>query len=192
MVGVAAVLRSGLFATMTGVQAVALVWWLRLLDGTPSTAVPGLAAPAVLFAGLLATHVLADVAVNDVNLDLPYAGLAAVSATETAAWSGWLALAGAIRGPLGVGVASAGFAALLVVQHTLESNVLRGTSPRGALVEPGAVPSAVVVAGGAAAWLALQGGGTLPVGVPAGAAGVATLAAALLVGQRLLVDHASR
>lgn len=191
-----AVVRLGIIAAFTAVEAAALAGWLRFVRGEPTVSTAVAIGLGVLLVGLFVEHVLTDVVVNGLNIDLPYGSIVLFTVTETVLWAGWLAAAGAIGGLNGVGIAGVGLAVLLVPQHTIEDNVLQGTSVRGRVIDLNTVGFSVVEAIGATAWLALVVRpdlvDTVAPGVDAAVLGLAALVVALFVEHSLGVRYATR
>jgi hypothetical protein len=156
--------RQSLVGLFTVVEVVGLVVWLGLARGTvafePAEQL-GVAAPTaavglgVLFVALYVEHLLTDAAVNGIDLNVPLIAPLVFSATETALWGAWLALAEIVGGLFGVGVAGVVLAVLLVPQHTIEDNALRGDGILSELIDVGTLGFSVVEAVAATAWLAL-------------------------------------
>lgn len=196
MVGLGTALRVGIVAVFTVVEAGALVFWLGQVRGEPtvSTAVAiGLGALAV---GLFVEHVLTDVAVNGVDLELPVVPIVGFTLSETVLWGLWLLIAERLGGVVGLGAALAFLAVLLVPQHTVEDNVLRAQPVLGDLVDLRTVGLSVIEAAGATAWLALVlrpdlVGGAVG-GVDADLVGIGVLAVALFVEHTIGVRFSSR
>jgi hypothetical protein len=193
----------------TAVEALALGLWLGIVEGDVAPAVPAAVGLGVLFAGLVVEAVLTHATVNGTGL--PAAGpTLALSATETALWAGWLAAADAVGGLAGVVAASAALFVLLVPQHTVEDNALRGDGLLSDAFDAGTLGFSFVEATAGAAWLALvrrgetilDGVGVAPPGAavgglplaaePGALVGVAALAALLFVEHVVAVDFARR
>jgi hypothetical protein len=192
-------------AAFTVVQVVGLGAWLGLARGNPQltqfvtdrVAVdPGLVGLGLLFVALVVEHLLTDATVDDAGVGPPWVGMLLVSATETVLWGAWLAVAEAVGGLLGVGVAGVVLAVLLVPQHTVEDNGLRDRGLFSRLLTLGTVPFSVVEALGASVWLALVVEPSLLAEVEAPAdpalVGLAALAALLFVEHNLGVRFARR
>lgn len=197
-------------ASFTVVEVAALAAWLVLVRTEPLGSASAVIGATLLFGGLFLEGLLTQVTVNGVRRSPPTVLIAAFTATETLLWVGWLGLAERIGGPLGIGVAGLALAVLLVPQHTVEDNVLRGDPALSGLFDPGTIGFSVLEAGGATAWLLLVVGvvpvapalaavgvGTIP--SPAGLgisapelAGVAVLAASLFVEHLVGVRYALR
>lgn len=196
MAALLAGVRLGIIAAFTAVEAAALAGWLGFVRGAPTVSTAVAIGVGVLLVGLFVEHVLTDVVVNGVNIDLPYGSIVLFTVTETVLWVGWLAAAEAIGGVIGVGIAGVGLALLLVPQHTIEDNVLQGTSVRGRLIDLNTVGFSVVEAIGATAWFALVVRpdlvGSVAPGFDAAVVGLAALVVALFVEHTLGVRHATR
>jgi len=123
----------------------------------------------------------------------------AVSLSEGLLWVLWLGVAERVGGVDGVLAAGVLFAVLLIPQHTVEDNVLRGAAPFESVVDLGTVGFSVVEAVGATVWLLLafeggQFGGLLATlglgGVDPAAVGLGALALFLLVEHDIGVARA--
>lgn len=145
-------------ASFTLVEIVALVVWLWLVRTEPLGSASGVIGASILFGGLLLEGLLTHVTVNGVKKSPRTLAIAAFTTTETLLWVGWLALAERIGGPLGIGVAGLVLAVLLVPQHTVEDNVLRGERALTRLFDSGTISFSVLEATGATAWLLLVAG----------------------------------
>lgn len=193
----------------TAVEALALGLWLGIVEGDVAPEVPAAVGLGVLFVGLVGETVLTHATVNGASL--PAAGpTLALSATETALWAGWLAAADAVGGLTGVVAASAALVVLLVPQHTVEDNALRGDGLLSDAFDTGTLGFSFVEATAGAVWLALvrrgetvldgvgvalpgAAVGGLPVAAEPGAlVGVAVLAVLLFVEHVVAVDFARR
>jgi len=149
----AGVVRVVLVVLFTGVETVALVTWLALvLDAAPvsQTAAVGL---GVLFVGLVVEHFLTDQAVNGVDLSFPVGAALVFSATEAALWALWLVVAERVGGIEGLVVAGALLAILLVPQHTIEDNALRGAGLLSSLLDLRTLGFSIIEGLGATVWL---------------------------------------
>lgn len=143
----------------TAVEVAGLAAWLAVARGTVETALPAAAAPVLLIGALVLEGVLTHVTVNGFGSRPPVGAILAFSASETVLWVAWLAAADAAGGSAGLLGASALLAVVLVPQHTLEDNVLRGDGLLSELFDAGTLRFSVVEAAAAAAWLALVAGG---------------------------------
>lgn len=198
---IGAVSRITLIGLFTGVETVALVAWLGFVGDAAVASRAAAIGLGVLFGGLVVEHLLTDLAVNGVDFSFPAGSVAAVSATETALWALWLLVADRVGGTEGVLVAGAALAVLLVFQHTVEDNALRGRNLLARLLDPGTATFSVVEAAGATAWLLLvtDGGRVGPLladlglsGVDPAVLGVGVLAVALLVEHSMGVGFSRR
>ena len=145
-------------ASFTLVEIIALVVWLGLVRTEPLGPASAVIGASILFGGLLLEGLLTHVTVNGVKESPRTLIIAAFTATETLLWVGWLALAERIGGPVGIGVAGLALAVLLVPQHTVEDNVLRGERALTRLFDSGTISFSVLEAAGATAWLLLVAG----------------------------------
>ncbi|WP_135820012.1 hypothetical protein [Halostella litorea] len=193
--------RYGLVVAFTGVETLALVVWLAFVEDAVVASRGVAAGFAVLALGLLLTRYLTVIAVNGIDGARLAAADVAVSVSETALWGAWLVVAewvGGLGGVLGAGVV---LAVLLVPQHTIADNALRGCGPFSTLADLQTLGFSVVQAGGATLWLLAARRGDLVapflaelgVGtVEPAVAGAAALAAALLVTHVCAVAFARR
>ncbi|WP_436908036.1 hypothetical protein [Halosimplex marinum] len=189
----AAACRWALVGAVTGVEAAALSVWLALLADASPVSREAAVGVVALAAALLVGHFLVDLAVNGPAVGFPLGRTLAVSVTETALWTGWLAAVAALGGPRGAFVGGVAFGVALAVQHTAEVDALRGAPLGSRLVDVRAVGYSLVTAAGATAWLALETGlaSAGPLADLAAAAGLApgTVGFAALVAA-LVVEHA--
>lgn len=199
-------------ASFTVVEVAALAGWLALVRTEPLGEASAVVGASLLFVGLFVEGLLTHVTVNGVRRSPRTVVIAAFTATETLLWVGWLALAERIGGLLGIGAAGLALAVLLVPQHTVEDNVLRGKAALARLFDAGTIRFSVIEAAGATAWLLLVAGvvsvgpflsavglagveAAFPAGVAASApelVGVGILAASLFVEHVVGVRHALR
>jgi hypothetical protein len=119
-------IRVGLIAVFTGIETAALAGWLELVHGESGLSASFTIGIAVLLVGLVAEHILTDISVNGLTLNFPIRGIVAISLSETILWALWLEIAQAGGGIDGFVMAFAVFAILLVPQHTIEDNTLKG------------------------------------------------------------------
>lgn len=198
-VGVA--VRTVLLIAFTGVETVALVAWLAVVDGVAVGSRAAAVGLGILVVGLFVEHFLTDLAVNGIDLSFPAGKAAAFSVSEAVLWAVWLVIAESIAGPVGLLIAGAVLAVLLVPQHTIEDNGLRGRRLLSAVVDAGTAGFSVVEAAGATGWLLFVRHGDLvgPLLAEAGLAdvapttvGVAILAFALFLEHSMGVAFSSR
>lgn len=140
-------------AVFTAIETAALAVWLVLVADAPAVSQAAAIGLGVLFVGLLVEHVLTDVAVNGVDLSFPVRAGIFFSATETALWALWLVIAERVAGLEGFLVAGVVLAVLLVLQHSIEDNALRGRGLFSRLLNGGTFGFSVLEAAGATAWL---------------------------------------
>ncbi|MFC7070850.1 hypothetical protein [Halobaculum lipolyticum] len=193
--------RSALLVSFTAVETVALVVWLAFVRDAPVVSADAAAGLSVLLVGLLLEHYLTNRAVNGADARFPLGRAALFSASEAALWALWLAVAESVGGVGGLVAAAVVLAALLVPQHTVEDNVLRGERLFASLLDARTVGFSVVESVGSTLWLAavlrprLAAGLLSDLGVggvdPA-VGGVAVLAAALLVEHVIGVSFSRR
>lgn len=176
----------------TAVETVALGLWLAIVADAPLVSTATAVGLGVLAVGLVVEHVFTEFAVNGVSLSFPIPAVIGVSVSETVLWGLWLAVAELIGGVEGVVVAGGLLAVLLIPQHTVEDNVLRGEEPFARVFDLGTVGFSVVEAAGATAWLLFVFHGPLvqPVVQALGLSGVATdlLGLSVLAGA-LFIEH---
>lgn len=196
----AALGRSVLVGVIAGVETAVLGVWLLLVGDAPVVSLATAAGFAVLAGGLVVKFVVSDVAVNGRDATFPGPRAMTVVTGETGLWALWLLIASRVGGIDGIAVAGGVFALLLVAQHTVEDNALRGRPLVETLADFDAVGFSLVQAGGATLWLlfTVRGevlgplladadalvGSHLPVDVASldpGLVGLAVLAAALFV-----------
>ena len=145
----------------TTIEVAGVAAWLALVLGvvplSPGAYGVGVTAAhiglGVLFVSLIFKHVLADVTVNGIRMRNVSPSMLVVAGTETALWALWLYLALTVGGLAGIAVAGVSFALLLVPQHSIEDDVLRGRSQFSRLLDYWTL--SVVEALGATAVLAL-------------------------------------
>jgi hypothetical protein len=145
--------RVTVIGAFTGVETVALVVWLALVDGVPATSTTAAVGLGILAVGLVVEHTLTDVAVNARGLRLPGIGVLVVSVSEAVLWALWLGIVDEVPGLGAFALACGALALLLVPQHTLEDNVLRGRPLLSRFLDPWTFAFSVVEAAGATAWL---------------------------------------
>ncbi|MBX0285259.1 hypothetical protein EGH22_02890 [Halomicroarcula sp. F28] len=180
-----------LMVGFTLVQTLALGLWLTLVADAPLISAASAVGLGVLTLGLVLEHVLTDATINGVSVSaLPGKQAFAVSGSEALLWVLWLGVAQRLGGVDGILVAGALLAVLLMPQHTVEDNVLRGVAPFETVIDLGTAGFSVVEAVGATVWLLLvfegqQFSGLLAAlglaGVDSSAVGLAALAVVLLV-----------
>jgi hypothetical protein len=193
----------------TLVETATLGVWLALVTGAPTLSRVAAVGAAVLVVGLVVEAVVNTVVVNGIG-GLPLGSITVFSVTEALVWIVWLAVAERVGGLTGVGVAGVVVFVLMLPQHAIEDNVLRGRAFLADLVSRGVVGFTFVEAAGATVWLAFvfrgetllaRAGvepGSLPAGVSAlpvevGAAiGLGLLAVALLIEHVMGVQFALR
>jgi len=145
--------RFTLIAAFTGVETVALVVWLALVDDAAVVSETAALGLAILAVGLLVEHFLTDLAVNGVDLSFPLGRAIVFSASEVLLWALWLGIADRVGGFRGLAIAGVVLALLLVPQHTVEDNVLRGRSFFDRLLNPNTIGFSLVESAGATVWL---------------------------------------
>lgn len=187
-----AVRLSALVVAFTGVETVALVIWLAFVRDAPVLSERALAGLTVLVAGLFLEHYLTNRAVNGAAATFPIGTVALVSATEAGLWVLWLGVAEEVGGAVGFVAAAALLGALLVPQHTVEDNVLRGRGLFSDLLDTGTLGFSVIEAVGSTAWLVLvlRGDAAVPLLRDLGLGGVdPALVGFALLAVTLLIEH---
>lgn len=191
LVGVRVTGQTLLMVGFTLVETLALGLWLTLVQGAPLISAASAVGLGVLTAGLVLEHVLTDATVNGLSASvLPDRQVVAMSLSESLLWVLWLGVAERLGGVDGILVAGVLLAVLLVPQHTVEDNVLRGVGPFQSVVDLGTAGFSLVEAVGATVWLLLvfeaaQFSGLLATlglgGVDPSAIGLAALAVILFI-----------
>lgn len=157
-------------ALFTVVEAAGLGAWLALALGmvdVGSLGGFGISVPAetiglaVLFVALFLEHLLTDATLNGLRVDTPIVAPLVFSATETALWALWLAVAEAVGGLPGVAAAFVVLLVLLVPQHAIEDSALRRRGLVPDRFDVVALGVSAVEAIGATVWLALLVDGSL-------------------------------
>lgn len=182
-----------LMVAFTLVETLALGLWLTLVESAAVISAASAVGLGVLAFGLVLEQVLTDATVNGVTASaLPDGQVVGLSVSEALLWVLWLGIAERVGGVDGILVAGALFAVLLVPQHTIEDNVLRGADPFGSVVDLGTLGFSVIEAVGATVWLLLAFEGARFTGVLAavGLGGVDPAAAGLgALAVFLLIEH---
>lgn len=150
----------------------------------------------MLVVGLIVEHLLTDVAVNGIDLDFPIGAIVILSVSETVLWGIWLEVAELVGGLVEFAVAFAVLAFLLVPQHTIEDNILKGRDLLADLIDLNTVGFSLIEAVGATIWLALVirpglVSGTIA-GIDTALVGLGILAVALFVEHNMGVRFSSR
>jgi hypothetical protein len=193
--------RFGLVIAFTVVETVALGIWLALVEDAPTVSEATALGLGVLLAGLVLEHVLTDIAVNGFGLSASTEGLLFFSASETALWALWLLIAEQVGGLAGFAAAAVVLAVLLVPQHTIEDNALRGKALFSNLLDAGTVGFSIVESVGATVWLVFVLSPDLVAGLLAGTplatvetevVGLGVLALALFVEHTIGVRFSRR
>lgn len=191
-----------LVAVIAVVETLVLGVWFLFVRTSPTLSMATGFGFAVLTGGLVVAFFATDVAVNGSAASFPGPRAIAVVVFEVAAWALWLLVASRVGGLVGIAAAGVAFALVLVVQHTVADNALRGESLVATLVDFDALGASLVQAAGATLWLLFtlrdefvaelladaEGlfGSQLSVDIATidpGLVGLAVLAAALLVEQ---------
>lgn len=196
MVGLGSLLRLLIIAAFTAVETAGLAVWLGFVLEAPLVSRAVAIGLGVLAVALFLEHVLTDVAVNGVDFEMPVGAIVVFSVTEVVLWGVWLEVARFLGGTTGLGAAFVVLGVLLVPQHTIEDNALRGDPLLARLVDLGTLPFSLIEAAGATVWLALVlfpglVGGSVA-GFSADLVGLAVLAVALFVEHNIGVRFARR
>lgn len=204
--------RATLIGLFTGVETLALIIWLGLVENSPAASQMAAVGLGILVVGLFVEHFLTHVAVSGWDEPFPTGSAALFSASEAALWALWLAIAenvpaewvagllsrvGVSLPPALAGIesfvlAAVVFTVLLVPQHTIEDNGLRGESLFQSIFSTGTIGFSIVEGVGSTVWLlfALEPETVQPllrqVGITA--VGPATLGVGVLA-VTLLVEH---
>lgn len=201
-------------AAFTVVETVTLGLWLALVTDVPALSTIALVGVGILVVGLVVEAVVNTVVVNGFD-DIPLGRIGAFSVTEAAIWIVWLAAADQLADLTGVavagvdltGIVAAGVLlfALMLPQHAIEDNVLRGEPFASDLLQSGTVAFTFVEAAGATIWLALVRHGdtlladadltavpTVADATPAAVVGLGLLAAFLFVEHLMGLQFALR
>ncbi|WP_123536141.1 hypothetical protein [Halosimplex salinum] len=145
-----------LVLVVTGVEVAVLGVWLALFDGADPLSRSVGVGVVVLLVGLQVSQFLTDLAVNGTAVGFPLGGTLAVSVSETVLWVGWFAVVTALGGLRGAFVGGVAFAVALAVQHTVETNALRGAPLTERLFDPQTVGYSLLTATAAGVWFALN------------------------------------
>jgi hypothetical protein len=204
--------RVTLIGVFTGVETIALVVWLGFVQNSPAASQMAAIGLGILAIGLFVEHYLTDLAVNGWGSTFPVGPAVLFSATEAGLWALWLGIVENVPARLVVdSLASLGvtlpaglaetadfllaaviLTILLVPQHTVEDNVLRGRGTFSSLFRVGTLSFSVVESFGATAWLLFvvrpDVVEPLLADLGVGAVATATLGVGLLAGS-LLVEH---
>jgi hypothetical protein len=179
-----------LMATFTLVETLALGLWLTLVVDAQLLSVASALGILVLTVGLVVEHIRADASVNGLSLSCPVKRSVGISVSEAFLWVLWLGVSESIGGVTGIIVAGVLLAVLLVPQHTIEDNILRGEEPFSSVVSLGTVGFSVVESVGATLWLLFVFEGRLFAGlldaaglssIDPGAVGLGLLAVVLFI-----------
>ncbi|MDS0276314.1 hypothetical protein NDI85_00660 [Halomicroarcula sp. S1AR25-4] len=192
LTGLQATARTFLMVGFTVVETVALGLWLALVQGAPVISRPAAIGLGVLTVGLVVEHVLTDATVNGLSLSFPLARIVGISVSEALLWAVWLGIADRLGGVDGILVAGAVLSVLLVPQHSVEDNILRGEAPLSNVVNLNTIGFSLVEGIGATVWLLLVFEGQQFAGLLAtlGFGGVDPAAVGLAaLGIFLLVEH---
>lgn len=170
----------------TVVEVAALAIWLATVRGQPLDSPLAIAGVGVLSIGLFVEGVATYRTVNGLDARIPAGTVAVLAATGTACWVGWLWLAERLGGAAGIAVAGLVLAVLLVPQHTVEDNVLRGERAFSWIVDGRTAGFSAVEAAGATAWLLVVTGELPASTVLGGVVGIDTLTAAASLASALV------
>lgn len=204
--------RITLIGLFTGVETLALVIWLGLVENAPAASQMAALGLGILAVGLFVEHFLTHVAVSGWDQPFPAGPAAFFSASEAALWALWLGIAENVpaervavslaRGGLELPpvlaetanflLAAVVFSVLLIPQHTIEDNALRGDSTFASVFSVGTIGFSLLEGFGSTVWLllVLEPGPVRPLLRQAGLAGTspATLGVVVLA-VTLLVEH---
>ncbi|WP_254271436.1 hypothetical protein [Haloarcula marina] len=144
-----------LMVGFTVVETLALGLWLALVQGEPVISQAAAVGLTVLTVGLVIEHILTDATVNGLSLSFPLTRIVGISLSEALLWGLWLGVADQLGGVDGVLLAGVLLTLLLVPQHTVEDNVLRGEAPLSMMFDIGTLGFSIVEGLGATIWLLL-------------------------------------
>jgi len=182
----------------TGVETAALALWLSIVEGVTVASLTATVGLGILVVGLGIEHLLTDVTVNGLNLSAPVWTILGLSVSEAVLWAIWLAVAETATGLGGYVLAATVLAVLLVPQHTVEDNALRGTDPFSSILDLGTIGFSIIESVGATIWLVLVFDPALVIDrLPSGTlggfdpatVGLALLALALFVEHNIAVTY---
>jgi len=145
--------RFVVIAIFTGVETATLVGWLALVDGVPAVSRSAVIGLGILVIGLNLEHFLRDLAVNGLDQTYSVGRGILVSLSETVLWVLWLFLAEHFGGLDGFLVAGFVLGVLLVPQHSIGDNILRGRRLLSRFLTEGTIGFSLLEAGGATLWL---------------------------------------
>ncbi|WP_276260257.1 hypothetical protein [Haloglomus litoreum] len=140
-------------AVFTIVETLTLGIWLALVRDAPTLSRLALVGAGILLAGLVLEALINTVVVNGFSFRL--GAIATFSLSEALIWILWLGVAERLGGLTGVGIAGVVLFVLMLPQHSIEDNVLRGRGLFSSLVTPGTALFTFVEALGGTVWLAL-------------------------------------
>lgn len=204
--------RVTLIGLFTGVETLALIIWLGLVENSPAASQMAAIGLGILAVGLFVEHFLTHVAVSGWETPFPAGAAAFFSASEAALWALWLGIAenvpaewiAGLLSRVGVSVppalagtesfvlAAVVFTILLIPQHTIEDNVLRGESLFTSLFSVGTVGFSIVEGVGSTVWLlfALEPETVQPLLNQLGVTGVTpAVLGVVILAVTLLVEH---
>jgi len=151
--------RSFGIAVFTLVETVTLAVWLALVRDAPTLSTIAAIGAGVLVVGLVVEALVNTVVVNGFG-EFPLDDIALFSVTEAIIWIVWLGVAETVGGLRGVAVAGVALFVLMLPQHSIEDNVLRGRPLFSNVLEGGTVVFTLVETVGGTVWLALVFGGS--------------------------------
>lgn len=141
-------------AVFTLVETVTLGIWLAFVRDVPTFSTMALIGAGILFVGLVIEALVNTVVVTGFG-DFPLGVIATFSLTEALIWIAWLLIAGEVGGLTGVGIAGVVLFVLMLPQHSIEDNTLRGRPLFSNVLELGTAIFTFVEAIGGTVWLAL-------------------------------------
>lgn len=142
-----------LVGVFTAVETVTLVVWLAIVEDASVVSQASAIGITVLVAGLVLEHFLTDFTINRFDVSFPLGRGLLISVSEAVLWVLWLLIAERLGGLEGLAVAGVVLAVLLVPQHTIEDNVLRGGGLFTDIINLGTVTFSIVESVGATLWL---------------------------------------
>lgn len=181
----------------TIVETAGLGAWLALVRGEATVSTAAALGVGILFVALVVEAIINTVAVNGFGA-IRIGAIFTFSLTETLVWVVWFGLADRLGGLDGVAIAGVVLFVLMLPQHSIEDNVLRGRSLFGNVLELGTSAFTFVEAAGATVWLAFvlrgesflasAGIDTIPV-LSSLDFELGALVGLLLLGVALLIEH---
>lgn len=140
-------------AVFTIVETITLGLWLLLVRDAPTLSTAAAIGALVLLVGLIIEALVNTVVVNGFG-EFRLGAITTFSVTEALIWIVWLGVAERFGGLTGVGIAGIVLFVLMLPQHSIEDNALRGRGLFSNLLESGTALFTLVEALGGTVWLA--------------------------------------